>query len=448
MNINLFYGLNGRTVTPCDPLYNKDRQGWNRAVQKFPSVISYCTNTNDVSSAVNWSTRNGIPLRIRSGGHNYEGYSNGNGVLVIDVSEMDAIELDEQTGVVRMQPGALNEQIYSTVSSRGYPFPGGLCPTVAVSGFALGGGWGLSCRYLGLGCDSLEEIEIVNCEGRIIKANTRCNPDLFWACRGAGGGNFGVVTQLTFRLPPQSDMVTLVELAYPNASNSEMEQFIGTWQQWLVGLDDRITLRAGLYNSSIEGRGIYSVGLFYGTIEEAGQILQPFADIPGGTISLEAMTFLQAIQIIEQSYPSSEKFQNASGFANRHYSQPEIKNIVELIDQRAEGSVTAAVSLYALGGKVREVAPSATAFYYRNAAYIMTIQSVWEDNQYACDNRQWVYERYRYLSGITDGAFVNFPYNCLTEYGREYYGENMTRLRLVKCSYDPGNVFCFPQSIR
>ena len=448
MNTTLFHGLSGRIVTPCDPLYNKDRQGWNRAIQKFPKMINYCANTNDVSNTINWSTRNGIPLRIRSGGHNYEGYSNGNGVLVIDVSEMDAIQLDEQAGLVRIQPGALNEQIYSTVSSRGYPFPGGICPTVAISGFALGGGWGLSCRYLGLGCDSLEEIEIVDCAGRIIGANRQCNHDLFWACKGAGGGNFGVVTELTFRLPPQTDNVTLVQIEYPNASNSEMEQFIDTWQRWLVGLDERITMRAGLYNSTIEGRGIYSLGIFYGSVAEAGQILQPFAVIPGGTVSLEELTFFQAIQIIEQSYPSSEKFQNANGFVNRQYSMQEIKNIVELIDQRAEGSVTAAVSLYALGGKVREVAPGDTAFYYRNAAYIMAIQSVWEDNQYACDNRQWVYERYRYLSGITDGAFVNFPYNCLTDYASEYYGENIARLRRVKCSYDPKNVFCFPQSIR
>ena len=448
MNTAYFHGLSGRVVMPCDPLYNQYRQGWNRAIQKYPSVINYCTNENDVKSAIIWSRRNGIPLRIRSGGHNYEGYSNGDCVLVIDVSEMDAIELDEQNGLVRMQPGVLNEQIYSTVSSRGYPFPGGLCPTVAVSGFTLGGGWGLSCRYLGLGCDSLEEIEIADCAGRVLKASGRVNPDLFWACRGGGGGNFGVVTELTFRLPPKTGIVTLVELDYPDAANSEMEQFIDTWQRWLIDLDERITLRAGLYDLSIEGRGIYGTGIFYGTIAEAQQILQPFTEIPGGTVSLEEMTFLQAIQIIEQSYPSSEKFQNASGFAFRQYSMLEIRNIVELIDRRAQGAVNAAVSLYALGGKVRDVAPRDTAFYYRHAAYIMALQSVWEDDRFASENRQWVYERYGFLKSITEGSFVNFPYSCITDYGSEYYGENISRLRRVKCSYDPGNVFCFAQSIR
>jgi len=201
--------LTGRVVIPADPLYNEARQGFNRALQQYPLIIVYCRNRCDISNAVIWSRTYNVPLRIRSGGHNYEGYSNGNCTLVVDVSEMNEILLDENRNILHVQSGATNGQIYQFISSRGYPFPGGTCPTVGISGYATGGGWGLSCRWLGLGCDSLEEIELVNDKGCILKASRDCNSDLFWACRGAGGGNFGVVTSMKFQMPPKVDFVTM-----------------------------------------------------------------------------------------------------------------------------------------------------------------------------------------------------------------------------------------------
>lgn len=194
-------GLTGEIILPYDSQYDELRQGYNRAVQKYPFIIVYCFETCDVINAVKWARKHCIPIRIRSGGHNYEGFSNGDSVLVIDLSQFNNVILDECAGLVYMQGGATNKDVYECVSSKGYPFPGGTCPTVGVGGYVTGGGWGLSCRYLGLGCDNLEEIEIVDYEGKLIKANSYCNSDLFWACRGAGGGNFGVIVSMTFSLP-------------------------------------------------------------------------------------------------------------------------------------------------------------------------------------------------------------------------------------------------------
>ena len=191
MNTCNFEGLTGRVVTPDDPFYQELRQVYNRAVNKFPLAIVFCQNEADVSNAVLWSRSHCVSLRIRSGGHNYEGYSTGNDILDIDLSEFNQIAINEALSLVTVQGGVTNKQVYETVSALGYPFPGGTCPTVGVSGYALGGGWGLSCRYLGLGCDNLVQLRLVNYEGVVLTASDTENPDLYWALRGGGGGNFG-----------------------------------------------------------------------------------------------------------------------------------------------------------------------------------------------------------------------------------------------------------------
>ncbi len=447
MDTTFLDGLSGRIVTPYDDSYNEDRQGWNHAIQQCPLIINYCQTAKDVSNAVAWSRQNNIPLRIRGGGHNYEGYSNGNFVLVIDVSEMNKIELDEQSHSVRVQGGVTNQQLYKYVASKGYPFPGGTCPTVGVAGYALGGGWGLSCRYFGLGCDSIEEIELVNYEGKIIKASSTCNEDLFWACRGAGGGNFGVVISMTLKLPPHIENVTLIEIDYRHADAQTQKLFLNTWQQWLRNADTRITLISRIYNSEADGLSMLVRGILYGESEEATQLVQSFLNLPGAVSNIQYVTFLEAVTILGSSYPAFEKFQSASRFVYRSFNQREINNIVGLIQKRPKGSVFAGLSMYALGGKVAETGVNDTAFFHRKAHYIIWLKTIWEDNRFAPVNSQWVNQQFQHLIPLTIGSYVNFPYAELLHYKREYYGRHVTYLKKIKQKYDPANVFMFPQGL-
>ncbi|WP_312698777.1 FAD-binding oxidoreductase, partial [Sedimentibacter sp.] len=331
-------GLTGEIVLPFDLSYDELRQGYNTAIQKFPFVIVYCFMLCDVSNAVKWARKHSMPIRIRNGGHNYEGYSNGNCILVIDLSRMNNIIIDECEKLIYIEGGATNKDVYEFVSSKGYPFPGGTCPTVGVSGYSLGGGWGLSCRYLGLGCDSLEEIELVDFEGEIIRANSNCNEDLFWAVRGAGGGNFGVVVSMTFRLPEPVDKVTLIEIDYLNVDSEEQEKFINLWQAWLNSADTRMTLISRIYNSETDRLSMLVRGIFYGNSAEAKIILEDFLILDNAVYSIEEVTFLDAVTIIGSSYPEHEKFNSASRFVIKPFDNSEIKNIVNFIKERAEGS--------------------------------------------------------------------------------------------------------------
>ena len=134
--------LTGEVITKSDSRYEEARQQWNRAIERYPLAIVYCSCEEDVSNAIKWARENHIEIRIRSGGHHYEGFSTGDDVLVIDVSRLNKIEVDEIKRVVYVDGGVRNRELYDKLCSKGYPFPGGGCPTVGVVGYTLGGGWG------------------------------------------------------------------------------------------------------------------------------------------------------------------------------------------------------------------------------------------------------------------------------------------------------------------
>jgi FAD binding domain/Berberine and berberine like len=400
-------------------------------------------------NAVCWARKRSVSIRIRSGGHHYEGYSTGDLVLVIDISRLNALKLDKQRNLLKMEAGAKNTDVYDLVGSNGYAFPGGTCPTVGVSGFTLGGGWGFSSRLFGLGCDSLVELEMVDYQGRLIKASRYCHSDLFWACRGAGGGNFGVVVGMTFQLPePMDSRVTLVRFYYVGTTGEKQAKVMSVWQDWLPDLDKRMTVVTSFYHAEGEGLGIYAQGFFYGSPEEAREILQPFAEVEGFLVELETSSFLEAVKKVEETYPPSEKFKSTGRFVQRRYSSSELNHIADLVQEPAAGSVYAAVSFYAMGGEIRNVCDRETAFYYRDARYIMGIQSVWTEDSVAEENREWVRDRFEYIKSITEGSYVNFPISELRNYESEYFGGNAKRLERVNKKYDPFNTFRFPQGLR
>lgn len=440
-------GIKGDIVLPWDETYEEARQEWNRRIQKFPRAIVYCENKQDVSRSVDWARRHGAPIRIRGGGHHYEGYSVGNGALVIDLSRMNAVSIEGDT--LRAEGGVSNQTLYDAIGPLGYTFPGGTCPTVRLSGYALGGGWGLSCRLLGLGCDSLESVELIDACGRAMTANSHTNEALYWALRGAGGGNFGVVTGMKFRLPAlRPETVTLVELNYPDTDAQAQVDFWDTWQRWLPDADERVTLQASIYHAQEEGFAVYSRGIFYGEPEEAMEAVAPLAELPGCEPTFTPMTFYEATQVIGESYPPYEKFKSTGRFVTRPLSVEQIARIVDTLRSYPEGSVFTSYSLYALGGATTRRGRGETAFFYRDAQYIALLQSVWEENEYEEANIGWVNRNFPYLAGLTAGSYVNFPYSNLKDYMQAYYGGNVGRLRRVKRLYDPCNVFCFQQSIR
>lgn len=193
---------------------------------------------------------------------------------------------------------------------------------------------------------------------------------------------------------------------------------------------------------------IFLRGFFYGTPDEASETVQPFTNIHGAQATFRYVTFFEATQIDASIYPASETFRFAGRISCSNYSDSQIETLLQLIKKRACGSVFASIALYALGGRVRNTAPCDTAFYYRNADYIIGLETVWESPADQEDNTAWLHSRYGCLRSLTMGSYINFPYLHTDDYMNAYYGDNAERLICIKKQYDPCNLFCFAQSVK
>ena len=191
--------LAGDVVTPTESAYASARLLFNRRFDGVrPRAVAFCANATDVQKAVRWARRYGVRIAARAGGHSYGGYSVGSG-LVVDVSRMSRISVDARARTATVGAGARLIDVYRELWKHGLTIPGGSCPSVGIAGLALGGGVGFSSRKLGLTCDNVRGLRIVTADGRARNAGARQHADLFWACRGGGGGNFGIVTRFLFR---------------------------------------------------------------------------------------------------------------------------------------------------------------------------------------------------------------------------------------------------------
>ena len=436
------------TITKNSPSYEEARTMWNRAIQKYPLAFTYCKDKEDVRKSILWAKEKEIPIRIRSGGHHYDGFSMANDALVIDVSEMKGITIDEKNKTVTIEGGVRNRELYEFLGSRGYPFPGGGCPTVGVVGFALGGGWGYSGRFLGLGCDSILEVELINHEGELIVASETENKDLLWALKGSGGGNFGVVVSMTFKLPEKRSEATLIRLEYSDATREEKIKMFTLWQETIEKLCPEVNFKLSFYNSKEKGKGILLIFVYYGNHEEAHQIIEPFVKL-GRRVQMlvETMTVLQVNRWIQDAHPDYEHYKSSGRFVKNKLDISKMNTLLDTIEERAEGAVYTAVSCYGMGGNMLSHNKEETSFYYRDSLYILGFQTVWEDNKYSETNRNWFVKRFKGIEKLTDGSFVNFPAGEVEDYQKAYYGENRIRLGEIREAYDPHSLFKFEQSL-
>lgn len=208
--------LTGRVVAPWDPGYDDARLDYNARFDDIhPGLIVFCQTVQDVEEAVRWARRHRIRLRIRSGRHSYEAYSILNRGLVIDVSAINHIDCDPDEGTAQIGAGAQLIDVYQTLWDQGrVTVPGGSCATVGIAGLTLGGGFGLVSRQFGLTIDAVESMQMIDARGRRVDAAPEVHDDLFWALRGGGTNNFGVVTEFTFQTFPVG-LVTIFSLQWP-----------------------------------------------------------------------------------------------------------------------------------------------------------------------------------------------------------------------------------------
>jgi FAD/FMN-containing dehydrogenase len=467
----LAHDLDGTLVRPGEAGYAVDSRLFDPRFDGIhPAGIAYVKTNADVGTCLAFVRKYGVKFAARSGGHSYAGWSSSNGGLIIDVQNFKGVRVSGSTAVVGA--GTRLIDFYNGLAAHGKAVPGGSCPTVGIAGLTLGGGIGVTARAHGLTCDNLESLVIVPADGKAVTANAKENPDLYWACRGGGGGNFGIATSFTFRTTPAPEPVIFF-LSWPW---SQAAKVIAAWQSWAPNAPD--ALWSNLHLAAAPGGHTPTIqvgGTYLGSIGGAANLLdQLYAKIgshPSGYY-LNQVSYLNAMlveagcaQIGVQACHlpwyapggqlSREPELAKSDFFTRGLSSAGINTLLRGIQslQSVVGSPggVGGVAFDALGGAVNRVAPTATAFVHRNALFGAQYTTGWSNGagpggigrQHAWLRAFWTSMR-PYASGQ---AYQNYIDPDLTNWRQAYYAQNLPRLQKIKKIYDPTRLFNFPQAI-
>lgn len=466
---NLQGDLEGELLLPESTGFETGRKIFNTRFDAIrPRAVARCKTARDVRACVDFARRGNIPIHVRSGGHSYAGWSTGPG-LVIDVGSMNRVSLNAGSKLATIGAGAKLIDIYDGLAAHGRTLPGGSCPTVGIAGFALGGGISMLGRAYGMACDSLRQVEIVTAAGDILTCDARRHPDLYWACRGGGGGNFGIATSFQFQTHPQRN-ITILSLDWSWAVAAKVMK---SWQTWGPNAPDEVWSNCR-FHTNPTGRepGIRITIVLLG--DAAG--LQPLlADLigPVGVEPIRAFETKEGLYAMltlagcaavsfEQCHLSLTSAQGTLGrpahvgkssFFDKPLSDEAIAKIMRHIELAGAtpGLISASILCDAFGGAIGRVGPGETAFAHRAALFSAQFLAYWQENadeptMARCQS--WIRDFYADMLGHSSGgAYVNYTDPELVGWQRAYYGPNYDRLVRVKAAYDPEGLFKLPQGI-
>ncbi|HTX30539.1 MAG TPA: FAD-binding oxidoreductase [Solirubrobacteraceae bacterium] len=447
--------IRGPVFTPDTPGYSGAARVYNmRFDSERPRWVARPLDASDVSNAIRWAVQHEVPMRARSGGHSYAGYSTLDGGLVLDLRKLSRISFDRRAGIATIGAGAQLIDVYAALAGRAATIPAGTCPSVGIGGHALGGGMGFAGRAFGLALDNLVALELVTADGLVRTVSERSEPELFWALRGSGGGNFAVVTQLSFRVHPLPPAASWVILSWPW---SEAGDALAAWQDWQPGATDRFSSVFHL-ETSPEGPTASVVGQYLGAARDLPHLLSSLRSVPGATLSFEDEAYLP-LQMrwagcVEQSFASCHTegtypggsllradFRGASDYVNRPLPAPGRAAATQAMEARQGQPGSGAILFDAYGGAINRVASDDTAFVHRDSLCCLQYLTYTGDQGWIDDTRA---SMRPYVSGY---CYQNYIDPTLRNWEHAYYGSNYRRLEAVRRQFDPEHRFKFPQGI-
>jgi len=457
--------LRGSLIRPADDGYDGARVLYNTRFDTVrPQAIARCASVDDVRECIRFVRTFAIPIAPRSGGHSYGGWSTGAG-LVLDVSPLDSVIVGD--GVVTVCAGARLIDVYDAVAARGVGIAAGSCPTVGITGLTLGGGLGVLTRAWGLTCDDLVAAQVVTADAQVHDCDASTDADLFWALRGGGGGNFGIVTSLTLK----THAVGALALGFLSWPWARAAAVVAGWQNWMSRAPD--ALWSTLHLDTEGGGGVSIHAVHTGTAREISALLDGLVAATGAPSYREsgARTY-RDVMLLEagclgrsvaqchlqgtsaEGQLGRETYAGKSVVATSALSSDAIRALVEGVGSLAGRADVGggAVLLDSLGGAVARVAPSATAFPHRDAFAVAQLIGSWDaaaPATVADATTTWLRQLHAAVRPLVGpGAYVNYADADLADWPNAYYGANYPRLRQIKARYDPDRLFAFPQAIQ
>ena len=432
--------LDGELIGPDSPGYDAARRPAGAVHRNVrPRLVVRCRSVADVARTVRHAASTGDRLVPRGGGHCFAGRSSTDGI-VLDTTGLDGISLADD-GVAAIGAGVRLGQMYAALHASDRTLPAGCGPTVGIAGLTLGGGIGLLGRKHGLTCDRLVGAQIVLADGRVVDCDDDHEPDLFWALRGAGGGQFGVVTSLRFATVPEPTTVR-IEAHWTDIA---LDELVTAWQSWTPDAPDGLT--ANLTVVSEPGTPTSAVLFGASTLGEGPtrELLHEFTDQAGVAAEIELRAGLpfhrlkQTFAGLDAPEVPDRTPRTRSEFFSRSMSH---RTLAALLSQLGEPRTTGRreLAFTAMGGAYNKVDEDATAFAHRGERFLLA---------HAADSADEWLDR-SWATAHADGSgrvYPNFPDPALDDWAAAYHGGNHARLASIKDAYDPDRFFDFHQTI-
>ena len=446
----LYRQFKGELLRPGESGYDDARIIWNGMVARAPGLIARCTDVSDVQSAVRAASAAGILTAIRCGGHSLAGFGTCDGGLVIDLSRMREVKVDPEARRARIAGGCLLGSIDRATQKAELVFPSGVVSHTGASGLILGGGTGWLTRRFGLSCDNVEGFTVVTADSSVVRANSKENPDLFWALRG-GGGNFGVVTDFEVKLYP----LTSVVLAEGLTSESGIRGLLECWRDFMaeapIDLKWNIDLRLAPHTKKvpIELRGLPVAGssLIWTGDPDAGHayLQRALSMCSPESVSSRTVSFLELQTMADSDFPHGRRYYTKSGYF-AYLDDGTIDRLLEAVGTIPSSETQ--IELAYLGGAAARIGADETAFGDRRSPFILNLLANWSEPSADAGSVAWIRGIFNRLRpAMTPGVYINFMSADEQDRVPEAYLERWDRIVGVKSHYDPNNFFRLNQNI-
>ncbi len=433
--------LDGRLVAAGRAGYEAARRSkFARHSQLRPRAVVECASPSDVIRTIDFARKSGTRLVPRGGGHCFAGRSSTDGV-VLDLGGLRGVEIDAR-GYATIEAGARLAQVYDALHDCGRILPAGCGPTVGIAGLALGGGLGLLGRRFGLTCDSLVGGRVVLADGRFVECDVDREPELYWALRGAGGGQFGVVTSLTFATAPEP-RTTRFEVVWPEASTAAV---LTAWQVWAPSAHPDITVSLSICAEPGQSLVVRAFGAALRDGRGAARLLDELLDCVDARPVVQ-LTDGWSVRDLKRSFASADELAGATlttRTRSEFFTEPlPGRAATDLVDEICTDLTLDArreLGLTALGGCYDAMGQDETAYAHRGQRFL--IEHVGQEADGWVD-RSWDLA-HQYGTGH---VYTNFPDPSLEHPAQAYHGDNHARLVQIKRTYDPSRFFDFPQAV-
>ncbi len=444
-------GFAGQVLTAADgDAYDVARVAFNGMFDRRPAAIARATSTSDVAHAIAFARASGLALAVRGGGHSVAGYSTIEGGLLLDLGPMKDIAVDPDARIARVQPGVVWGELDRATQAHGLATTGGRMTTTGVAGFTLGSGSGWLERLHGSACDNLLAAELVTADGAVVIASETENQELLWGLRG-GGGNFGVVTEFTFRLHPVGPEAYGGLLMFPRSQAPEVLRQLRDFLQDAPrevcgGLLCMTAPPAPFVPPDLQGKPVLTVlTAYWGDVDTGAEALAPLKALAPTVDLLGPTTYLDIQAITDAGNPPGR----------RNYWRSELlpdapdAMLDAFIACAAEATSPASTLILGrLGGAYGDVAEDATALGGRSAEWLFHCYGIWSEGDDA-QHIAWARATESALRPWTmAGMALNFMSDVDESRVRSTFGaEKYQRLVTLKQRWDPDNVFAMNQNI-